>query len=234
MPPRTALLSGSASLRCIYIGQGTNQAAWGAWSAARNWPHDVGCRPRYEEKEGAPCPSSCARWRAALHCSYTVRVFNIPGASENVSHAAWEEALSSRGWSSTAQCCMHCRLKLAPHCVIRPLVAGAALHSAGAADVLLHCSCIAECPLRCVVPCYTQIDPWWLEQHRELHEIGVWLRTKTFADLDAQDMQQLKRRGFSDAQLARLLARSNPAGQGRLWGLLACWLASSIDLYLLA
>ncbi|KAF5829351.1 hypothetical protein DUNSADRAFT_16196 [Dunaliella salina] len=51
----------------------------------------------------------------------------------------------------------------------------------------------------------TNIDPWWLEQHRELHDIGVWLRTKTFADLDAQDMQQLKRRGFSDAQLARLL-----------------------------
>lgn len=50
-----------------------------------------------------------------------------------------------------------------------------------------------------------QIDRWWLEQHRELHEIGVWLRTKTFADLDAQDMQQLKRRGFSDEQLARLL-----------------------------
>jgi len=50
-----------------------------------------------------------------------------------------------------------------------------------------------------------QIDPWWLEQHKELHDIGVWLRTKTFSDLDAQDMQQLKRRGFSDAQLSSLL-----------------------------
>lgn len=61
------------------------------------------------------------------------------------------------------------------------------------------------------VPPSAQIDPWWLEQHRELHDIGVWLRTKTFAELDAQDMQQLKRRGFSDAQLARLLG----AGRGR-------------------
>ena len=50
-----------------------------------------------------------------------------------------------------------------------------------------------------------QIDPWWLNQHKELHDIGLWLRTKTFADLDAQDMQQLKRRGFADSQLARLL-----------------------------
>lgn len=50
-----------------------------------------------------------------------------------------------------------------------------------------------------------QIDPWWLEQHRELHEIGVWLRTKQLTDLDAEDMQQLKRRGFADSQIARCL-----------------------------
>ncbi|KDD75698.1 L chain of carbamoyl-phosphate synthase [Helicosporidium sp. ATCC 50920] len=58
----------------------------------------------------------------------------------------------------------------------------------------------------------TAIDPWFLDQFRELHETEVWLRGLAgLAALDAQDMAQVKRRGFSDQQLARLLSR--PAAQ---------------------
>lgn len=49
----------------------------------------------------------------------------------------------------------------------------------------------------------TKIDLWWLEQLDELHKISVWLKTKTLKDLDKQDMQELKSKGFSDSQIAR-------------------------------
>ena len=49
---------------------------------------------------------------------------------------------------------------------------------------------------------YTNIDPWFLNQLRELHQAETWLRTKSLPDLSADDLLQSKRRGFSDLQLA--------------------------------
>lgn len=49
----------------------------------------------------------------------------------------------------------------------------------------------------------TKIDKWWLEQLSELHEIHVWLRTAKLADLTQRDLEELKKKGFSDTQIAR-------------------------------
>lgn len=68
---------------------------------------------------------------------------------------------------------------------------------------------------RCHAALAAQIDPWWLEQHRELHEVGLWLRTKKLGDLDRTDMVQLKRRGFSDAQIARAVGEWRVRGSPR-------------------
>jgi hypothetical protein len=37
----------------------------------------------------------------------------------------------------------------------------------------------------------------------ELHTIGAWLKTKKLGDLDVEDWRELKKKGFSDAQIAR-------------------------------
>jgi len=50
----------------------------------------------------------------------------------------------------------------------------------------------------------TNIDPWWLAQLAELHEIECWAKTKRLSELDAEDLGNLKRRGFSDAEIGRL------------------------------
>lgn len=54
----------------------------------------------------------------------------------------------------------------------------------------------------------TAIDPWWLENLAELHRAERWLAGASLADLTEDDFWQAKRRGFSDAQLARLLGAS--------------------------
>ncbi len=50
----------------------------------------------------------------------------------------------------------------------------------------------------------TAIDPWFLEQLKELHEMEDFLKTKLLADLDAPTLRRVKSAGFSDAQLAFL------------------------------
>ncbi|HQF37593.1 MAG TPA: carbamoyl-phosphate synthase large subunit [Opitutaceae bacterium] len=50
----------------------------------------------------------------------------------------------------------------------------------------------------------TAIDPWFLEQLKELHEMEDFLKTKLLADLDAPTLRRVKAAGFSDAQLAFL------------------------------
>lgn len=50
---------------------------------------------------------------------------------------------------------------------------------------------------------YTQFDPWFLEQMWELHQTEEWLKTQSLADLDAENMRQVKQRGFSDVQIAK-------------------------------
>ncbi|KAI8463160.1 MAG: hypothetical protein J3K34DRAFT_527209 [Monoraphidium minutum] len=50
----------------------------------------------------------------------------------------------------------------------------------------------------------TNIDPWWLAQMEEIHNIESWLKTKRLSELDEEDLNNVKRRGFSDTQIARL------------------------------
>jgi carbamoyl-phosphate synthase large subunit len=51
----------------------------------------------------------------------------------------------------------------------------------------------------------THIDPWFLEQIKEIVDIELALEQKTLADLGRGTLFQLKRRGFSDRRLAFLL-----------------------------
>ncbi|HLP02211.1 MAG TPA: carbamoyl-phosphate synthase large subunit [Opitutaceae bacterium] len=50
----------------------------------------------------------------------------------------------------------------------------------------------------------TAIDPWFLTQLKEIHEMEEMLKTKLLADLDAATLRRVKSAGFSDAQLAHL------------------------------
>ena len=51
----------------------------------------------------------------------------------------------------------------------------------------------------------TRIDPWFLAQIKEIVDIELALEQRTLADVDAETLLQLKRRGFSDRRLAFLL-----------------------------
>jgi carbamoyl-phosphate synthase large subunit len=51
----------------------------------------------------------------------------------------------------------------------------------------------------------THIDPWFLEQIKEIVDIELALEQKTLTDLNRDMLFQLKRRGFSDRRLAFLL-----------------------------
>ena len=51
----------------------------------------------------------------------------------------------------------------------------------------------------------THIDPWFLAQIKEIVDIELALEQRTLADVDAETLLQLKRRGFSDRRLAFLL-----------------------------
>lgn len=50
---------------------------------------------------------------------------------------------------------------------------------------------------------FTNMDPWFLAQFRGLHQVEEWLKTCKLGDLSFDDMYEVKRKGFSDAQLAR-------------------------------
>ena len=50
----------------------------------------------------------------------------------------------------------------------------------------------------------TKIDPWFLHQLRELHEMEESLRQFSLATIDATTLRRAKQFGFSDAQLAHL------------------------------
>eukprot|EP00798_Chlamydomonas_sp_ICE-L_P004406 gene4406-14531_t len=49
----------------------------------------------------------------------------------------------------------------------------------------------------------TNIDRWWLAQMKELVDVTDWLKTNKLADLDTEDFTNLKKKGFSDSQIAR-------------------------------
>ena len=50
-----------------------------------------------------------------------------------------------------------------------------------------------------------KIDPWFLAQIGDLISVEKNLTKKTLAELDENDIRQLKRKGFSDARIAKLL-----------------------------
>lgn len=56
---------------------------------------------------------------------------------------------------------------------------------------------------------YTSMDPWFISQLAELHQIETWLRGRRLTDLSPEDFRQLKRRGFSDAQIARAVGAAD-------------------------
>src|SRR6202142_3593816 len=66
----------------------------------------------------------------------------------------------------------------------------------------------------------TRIDPWFLHQLREIHEMEETLALVTLATIDTGLMRRAKQFGFSDAQLANLLktdlasVRADRAGRG--------------------
>ena len=58
---------------------------------------------------------------------------------------------------------------------------------------------------------YTAIDPWFLEQLRELHEVECWMKTKKLDDFSERDFREIKQRGFSDAQIAMAVGADQAA-----------------------
>jgi carbamoyl-phosphate synthase large subunit len=50
----------------------------------------------------------------------------------------------------------------------------------------------------------TAFDPWFLRQMDDLFQTEQWLKSlNSLSDLDTQDWSEVKRRGFSDIQIAR-------------------------------
>src|SRR5690554_5442702 len=54
----------------------------------------------------------------------------------------------------------------------------------------------------------TKIDPWFLVQIEELVQLEQAVAKRSLSELSAQELYRLKRKGFSDARLARLLGVS--------------------------
>jgi len=51
----------------------------------------------------------------------------------------------------------------------------------------------------------TAIDPWFLSQLEELHQTECWLKEQMLESLSKEDFFEIKRRGFSDSQISRVL-----------------------------
>ena len=49
---------------------------------------------------------------------------------------------------------------------------------------------------------FTNIDPWFLQQFAEIHQAEMWIKSKALNDLSKDDFIQVKKRGFSDVQVA--------------------------------
>ena len=64
---------------------------------------------------------------------------------------------------------------------------------------------------------YTHIDPWFLAQIKELIDIENGLSGRTIKSLDADEMRDLKSRGFSDTRLAQILGTTEEAVRERRW-----------------
>lgn len=86
--------------------------------------------------------------------------------------------------------------------------------SAHEADELPSAS--AQCCMQArMPPCLLHTPP--LRQLGELHQTEQWLKTKKLSELSAEDMRQVKSRGFSDTQIARCLGTDMMAGELGGW-----------------
>lgn len=64
---------------------------------------------------------------------------------------------------------------------------------------------------------YTHIDPWFLAQIKEIIDIEQSLKGRTLKSVDAEEMRELKSRGFSDARLADLFNTTEKKVRERRW-----------------
>ncbi len=62
---------------------------------------------------------------------------------------------------------------------------------------------------------YTKIDPWFLAQIKELVDRELAIEKKTLEQIDAIEMREIKRMGFSDRRLAHLLKRKEAEVRAR-------------------
>ena len=62
---------------------------------------------------------------------------------------------------------------------------------------------------------YTKIDPWFLAQIKELVDRELAIEKKTLEQIDAIEMREIKRMGFSDRRLANLLKRKEAEVRAR-------------------
>ncbi len=69
------------------------------------------------------------------------------------------------------------------------------------------------------VHAYSRIDPWFLAQIQDLVRQEAALRGRALADLDREALLELKRNGFSDRRLGRLLGVSEHEVRARRWAL---------------
>ncbi|MDW8324385.1 MAG: carbamoyl-phosphate synthase large subunit, partial [Burkholderiales bacterium] len=69
------------------------------------------------------------------------------------------------------------------------------------------------------VQAYSRIDPWFLAQIADLVRQEQALRGRTLASLSRDELWALKRSGFSDRRLARLLGTDEQAVRARRWAL---------------
>ncbi|NWG30256.1 MAG: carbamoyl-phosphate synthase large subunit [Rhodocyclaceae bacterium] len=61
----------------------------------------------------------------------------------------------------------------------------------------------------------TRIDPWFLAQIKELVDLELAIEQRTLESLSADELRQLKRKGFSDRRLAHLLKTDEHAVRAR-------------------
>ena len=65
----------------------------------------------------------------------------------------------------------------------------------------------------------TRIDPWFLAQIEEIVRIEMDLDDRALADMDGETLRMLKRKGFSDLRLAKLLKSNEDEVRARRWKL---------------
>ena len=62
---------------------------------------------------------------------------------------------------------------------------------------------------------YTKIDPWFLAEIKDLVDRELAIEKKTLEEIGADELREIKRRGFSDRRLAHLLKRNEAEVRAR-------------------